>query len=281
MSSRAKKPLLNPPSNVPSTTWAQRHGTSAQWASVIMSGIALLVAVCLPLFLRSVDKETKTSDEHINLLIATKLDDTAKAINQRTDQKLDLINGKIDELSEKIGDAQGQLKRLKGSPSQVLGKIRADIETATKESRIIPTTEMVSYKAAIHSIQPSSPEFWPTVAAVINYDSFVNQKKGHAPDPKKVSKVCPILTIGQNNAMIGGEYSNCIVNLDTQVFQGVTFKDSVIQYHGGTTTLDQVRFINCAFVLDLPPAPELRPAEKLLFALLDSPDQRSIAVSSN
>ena len=270
-------PSRRPSSNQPQTGRWQRHGNTAQWFAVIAACILGIINIAYTWYSRSAESDRKTSDEHINALIGDKLDPAIRAINESVDKKLEPINSKLGELLEKIGDTEGQLKRLRGNPKKVLGTISAEIRAATDDKKIIPATRLAAYKDAIHKLSPSDPEFWPTVAAIINYDSFVNQKTGKAPDPKKVSKPCGMLTQGEYNAFIGGVYENCVVNLDTQVFQNVVFKNSVIRYHGQRITLINVQFVNCSFILDLPPKPE--PEQKLLFALLDSPDQKTVKIN--
>jgi hypothetical protein len=118
------------------------------------------------------------------------------------------------------------------------------------------------------------------VAAIINYQSKIDQLSGEAPDPVKISKPCGGLTAGTggHNLFARMTFSNCIVDLDTDdMFQNVTFINSVIRYKGGPANLFNVAFVNCTFQLDLPP--NSSPAKpNFLFALLDSPKQTSVKV---
>ena len=124
----------------------------------------------------------------------------------------------------------------------------------------------------------SSPDFWPTVAAIINYQSRINQMTGRAPDPAKVSTPCMGVTGGVRNTFDHFGLAGCVVDLDTQTFLNGIFKDSVIRYHGGQTTLRNVTFINCTFLLDLS-SPKTSPEKSsLLFALLGSLDQKTVKI---
>ena len=96
-----------------------------------------------------------------------------------------------------------------------------------------------------------------------------------APDPAKISRPCEVLT-GDHDNIIMGESRDCIVDLDTQSFVGATFVDSVIRYRGGSTSLVNVRFINCYFILDLPPSSA---PNNLLFAVLVSTNQTNVTVN--
>ena len=70
-----------------------------------------------------------------------------------------------------------------------------------------------------------------------------------------------------------------MIVLDTESFHDTTFQGSVIIYHGGSVELGGVKFVNCRFVLDLPPQLEIPTDKNLLLTLLDSSDQKSIQIS--
>jgi hypothetical protein len=75
-------------------------------------------------------------------------------------------------------------------------------------------------------------------------------------------------------------YKDCVVSLDTNSFENITFQNSVVQYRGGPVHLFNVKFVNCRFVLDLSDQPVTPAQEKILRALLDSPDQKNVRVSN-
>lgn len=296
-------------------TWydPQRHGTWAQW--VVPIAAALLGTYVGAHFVannRAADSQRVTTDEHTNTLIAAKLDPAVEKINESINAKFESVNQRLDELSKNVAEAQGELRRLKvdvveqnrqqqelkanveeqgkqqqrllalnklQDPNRVLGVIRAELRMAETNKQTLPETQLAEYKNAVLGLAPASPLYWQTVAAIINYQSLVNEMSGAAPDPTKVSGPCDVFTEGKSNTTIGGTYRNCIVDLDSQAFTGLTFINSVIRYRGGDTYLTNVRFINCRFILDLPPTPQKAPEEKLLLALLESPDQRRVRVN--
>ena len=74
-------------------------------------------------------------------------------------------------------------------------------------------------------------------------------------------------------------FQQCIVNIDRNAFEDVTFRNSVVRYRGGPVVLNRVAFENCRFVLDLPEDHRPAPAERgLLTALLQSPDQKNVQI---
>ena len=68
-------------------------------------------------------------------------------------------------------------------------------------------------------------------------------------------------------------------HLRAKTFHNVFFKDSVIRYHGGPVNLENVHFINCRFLLDLPAPQHASPASThLLMVLLDAPDPKNVEI---
>lgn len=274
-----------------------KYGNYAQWAGVIAAILLGLLNMALIVSYHNESKTTVTSDEHIKLLIAGNLDPAVKAINERIDNKLDPINKKLDDLAGKVDDAQGQLKRLKSDvseqaqkqgqilainriqdPERILGIIRAEIQMAETSKMVLPASQLADYKTALHALSPSVSDYWTTLAAIINYQSLVNQMSGEAPDPAKIAKPC-LGENSSNNLFVGVPFRNCVIVLDNETFDHATFQNSVVIYYGGPVSLRDTKFVNCRFVLELPAQHEI-PAEKsLLLALLDSPDQKSVQVS--
>jgi hypothetical protein len=120
-----------------------------------------------------------------------------------------------------------------GSPSRILAIIQEEIRIAETSSSMLPAAQLADYKSAIRAIPDSQTGYWQTVATVINYQSLLNQLNGYAPDPTKVARPCPGLTTqgrmrSDGNLFIGGDYSNCVVDLDGQGFDGITFQNAVI-----------------------------------------------------
>jgi len=288
---KPKKPT-DPPSE-PGPYNPSRHGTWAQWAAFV----AAMLSLGLTLWYHFAASAATASDEHIGTIVDSKLNPAVKGINDNISKQLEPITKKLDEVASKVDDAQGQLKRLRGDvdeqgqkqkqqlavariydPARILATIRAEIELAQERGKVLPASEVNDYRDAVQALPASAYEYWTTVAAIINYQSLLNQMSGEAPDPAKVAKPC----YGENarhNVFFGGILHNCMVVLDTEAFNHVTFQDSVIIYHGGPVSLNAITFVNCRFVVDFPPQHELPADKSLVLALLASPDQKSIHVS--
>jgi hypothetical protein len=125
----------------------------------------------------------------------------------------------------------------------------------------LPDLTLADYRKKVQTLPTSATDYWATVAAIINYQSYVNQMEDKAPDPLQVAKPCPFVTKGggSHNLVQGGAvpFIGCVVDLDgTQnEVDGAVFENSVIRWHGGTVTIKSATFINCRFVIDIKTEP--------------------------
>jgi hypothetical protein len=275
--SRKKSQPAPPPPPAAPQTWWQRSRETVNVVSAIFLGLTTLVSVWLAIDWHNVANQSISSDEHVNLLI---------------DDKLKPLSLQIQTLTAQVNDALGQLKRIdarvntlkpdgtnlqvKGrSPGEVLTGIRANLAKAEKRRQQLPVAELVDYKKKVQSIGPSSMDYWTTVAAIINYQSFLNQLQHNAPDPDSVAKPCMFATESPNvrhNVLSGTQhFTNCYVDLDTSsnLIQDAVIKDSVVRYHGGKITFQHAVFINCRFVVDIKGSQEPNRPD-LLLALMRS-----------
>jgi hypothetical protein len=183
----------------------------------------------------------------------------------------------VKQLSENLSTIGSQVATAQ------LTTIKTAVETAQATKQILPTSQLVDYRRLLTEKQISSGEYWTTVAAIINYQSFVNQQTGQAPNPAEVAKPCPTVgPLARDNSYSNVSVSNCIIDLDNESFDGAVFKDSIVRYHGGKTTLNNVVFLNCRFVLDFrteKPPPANSPQTRLLMTLLSSGDQVKVEAS--
>ena len=274
--------------------WSPQWGTWPQWIAAMAA-----LAVCTITAVNFVDS-------HIDKLFAPvdkKFTDIGTKIDT-VDKKFDPVNQKLMEQEGKLGIVQGQVNtllsghirltreqnRLKDQmeqqqalnrlqdPNRVLATIKAELQIAEAEKRKIPQSDLADYKNAVYALSSSTREYWTTVAAIINYQSLLNQMSGEAPDPAKVAKPCFDERSSQN-LFTNWRFHNCIVVLDTEAFEHVTFRDSVVIYHGGPVTLTDAIFVNCLFRLELPQEHSVPTDTNLILAILNSPDQKNVHVT--
>jgi hypothetical protein len=155
--------------------------------------------------------------------------------------------------------------------------MKETVQDAEARDTVLSSSQLAQYKRTVRTVPTSTTEYWATVAAIINYQSHLNQMNGLAPDPAKIAKPCFAPSVS-NVAFIGVQFNSCVVYLGANQYHDVLFQNSVIHYDGRPISLTDVTFINCRFVLELTERPT-RPAEKdLLLALLDSSDQQNVRV---
>lgn len=293
----------------PPATWWNRHGNTAQWGALIVSGLAfigLFINIALTVYFHHEAEQAQTSDEHTNTLIGNQVNPELKGLTTDLGNKIDGVSTKIDLLSDRVSRIEGGLDHRISSletkaeqqsslarlmnPNRILAQMREEIELAESSNRTLPASDLSNYRNAVHALPPSTHEYWTTVAAIINYQSKLNQMSGEAPDPEKVARRCPGVPNNTSSGMYYGNifegftYSDCVVDLDSNAFVHDTFRDSVIRYHGGPVSLDGAVFVNCRFVLDLPASLPNTPTPaqtKLLMTLLDSLGQKTITVSTH
>lgn len=295
----APGPNLGPapaPPTAPPTLW-QRHGNTAQMGAFIVA----IVLGAWNIWNHYTEANAKTTDEHTKALIGDQLTIALKplseAINSKTDAlglKIEGLSGRVSRIEGSLGnristlesraDQQTSLARLL-DPNRILATIRTEIELAETKGVSLPQPTMVDYRNAVQALPSSANSYWETIAAIINYQSKLNQMSGEAPDPATVSRPCFGLTNSGNfqssgNSMMGQGVRNCIADLDTNKFEDVTFVNSVIRYNGGPTSLINVKFINCRFILNLPAKTRLA-SSPFLLALLEAGDHKAVGIASS
>jgi hypothetical protein len=290
------------PSGQPNTqlskpSWWQVHGTTASWIALVFSLITAL-GMGINVYLGISSRSRADSDQHTNYLIDQKLNPAIEKFNTHVDEKLgplsnklDALSGRVDKVEQRVEDIK-ELKLRVGSneqnlnrllnPADTLASIRNHFQDALAQKKILPENQIANYKSTVRLISPLfvGELYFQTMAATINYQSFLSQKSGNAPDPRLVSQDCPF-TQGTAN-FFEGPISDCVVRLDTQRFEDATFKDSVVIYNGGPVVLKNVTFINCRFILSFPKNAIIDPRRVILLGrLFDSPNLRTVNVTTH
>lgn len=237
---------------------------------------------------QEVETLNDTIDKRVSDTINPKLGQIQDKLD-KIDKRLSMVEGWKDAVDHKvnmIGQSQADLRnkvaqqlavtRLQ-DPARVLATIRAEIGIHESSRQEVSKSDLTDYKNALHGLESSTYGYWQTVAAIINYQSLLNQMSGEAPDPNAVSRPC--MTV-KYSTFVRSQMSGCIVDLDTNTFEDVVFKNTVVRYHGGPVRLRNVTFVNCRFVMEVkafsaPPPPN---SSRLLIAILDSPDSAKVRV---
>jgi hypothetical protein len=224
-------------------------------------------------------------------------------IDERVEPKFNQINDHLNQLGQQLAELRGMVGKISQAQDvqkqrldqqtdlakltepkkldQALAVIRTEIGKARSSKQPIPLDTIAEYKNTVRIFPDSLSDYWKTVTAIINYQSYLDQKNGSAPNPKTVAHPCAGLTrsTGGHNSFRNMPISGCIVDLDTNVLENVTIRNSVIRYHGGPITVHNAVLMNCYFELDLkaPPNPS---QTQFLRAILDAPEQKTVALSN-
>jgi hypothetical protein len=277
------------------------------WGRIVLSFLLLIGGVLWRGYVRLNDTDiqltkirdsiqvlaSKTPDKD---LIKQLLTQAARETDARIENKLTPFEERLNRLDRSLkssedlrADLQARLARQEAlnrlqDPGRILANIRAEIQVAQAGQTALPVAQLSDYRNAVKALPTSAFDYWTTVAAIVNYQSLLNQMSGAAPDPAKVARPCFGTTnegvnISGGNAFIGVAISRCFVDLDTNGFSDLIFKDCVVRYRGESLILRNVAFINCRFIIDIPSRRKLSPAEsRLLMTILDSVDQRTVKI---
>jgi hypothetical protein len=153
-------------------------------------------------------------------------------------------------------------------------RIAEELSRAIEHSETLPKLTVARFYEQLRVEPQEGIEYWKAVAALINYQSGLNQKEGIAPDPALISRPCNLLKGALQDHV---SFYQCVVDIDGANLTSALFQNSVVRYHGGDVFLSEVAFINCRFVIDLPK--ETIPSPQLLTALLKSDDQKAVKLT--
>lgn len=266
-----------PPLSAASTpTGTPKHGTTAQFFSAAFAGCAVGIAILGVIWHYSA-QSAATTDQQIKGLITEQikpLGEVAKDehINSLIGKQLDPLNEKVDKIARDVAYLKGKAgvanTKLDKSinPDKALSDIRVSLEQARHRNIVLPDPTLTEYRKKVQTLPTSATDYWATVAAIINYQSYVNQTENKAPNPLEVAKPCLGVTKGpgdsgnvidSGNLIQGWRFTACVVDLDgTQnEVEGAVFENSVIRWHGGPVTIKSATFINCRFVIDIKTEP--------------------------
>jgi hypothetical protein len=295
---RVPAKLLVFPSPMAKSPWTRNQLLSL--AGIVVGGLLTLGLGILTYLTYS---DTHAQAKQSNL-------DDAIDLRLNKNQKLSEISSKMDDVLSRLSDLEGWRKGITSqvkivqdnqsklstrldqnislarvqNPDQTLAFIKATLKTADESKRVLPASDVIDYKNSVALLPSSSRGYWETLAAVVNYRSFVDQIGGHAPDPEKVSRMCTLFSqqddrgnVSFGNTVEGGTVHNCVVDLDSQRYIGVVFINCVVRYNGGPTQIKNVKFVNCRFLLNLA-STKTPVGRNFLFAILNSSQQTQVDV---
>ena len=222
------------------------------WGRLALGGIATLVLLGAGALWTEHDKFSATDvqltkNTRFNRVLADKtpnqeliqrlLASVAAEAGADVDKKLAPIEKRLQGLDASLKstgllqeDLKNRLNRQEAlvkvqDPARVLAIIRAGIQGySSTNPQLTPASVLQDYKSAVRALPLSASNYWDTVAAIVNYQSLVNQVNGDAPDPTKRARPCALTQGGgATSNVFRGQFvmSNCVVDLGINAFDGV------------------------------------------------------------
>jgi hypothetical protein len=214
-------PQNSPQSVVPALSFWQCHGTTAQIVSAACGSFVLGIAVLGVIWHYSAESTAK-SDKHINDLIAAQIKPLSQTandehINTLIGKQIEPLKDNVNQIARDVAFLKGQLNDVNvkldkvrqsdpnllaesSNPDKALAGIRVSLEQAQDRKKILPDLTLTEYRKKVQTLPTTARDYWATAAAIINYQSYVNQMENKAPNPLQVAKACQFVTKGSGGA---------------------------------------------------------------------------------
>jgi septal ring factor EnvC (AmiA/AmiB activator) len=95
---------------------------------------------------------------------------------QGVESNVKRISNQQEDLKQRVTGQQAIAKLI--DPNRVLATIRSELAIANQSAQKLPQSQLIDYKNAVKDLPNSAHEYWATVAAIINYQSLLNQLSG-------------------------------------------------------------------------------------------------------
>ena len=177
----------------------------------------------------------------------------------RTEDRLVIIEGDIHSIREGLAK-QDVVNHISLPPPEfkaTLPDLTSTVAKAQEQKLKIPLKVVNDLSQKLASTDNSAPAFWPAVASVISYRSFllVGSEQNWQSFPACKEPPTPRLgTVGADGKTdiqrLPGH--DCYIELDGKSLAWWDCTHCVVKYSGGTLALMDVNFINCLFVVTFP-----------------------------
>lgn len=158
-----------------------------------------------------------------------------------------------------------------------LPQLRTEIQRAADRSTSPPdraTLQAISQKLGV--VDPRMAQYWPTVGAMITYQSWL--ATGRKINLTAIPQLKRCATLAGPGTLRGshidmadgsGKFQGCVVTIDGVNLIDSTIENTIIVFRGEPTKLQNVHFVNCLFFLTLTNTPS-KPAQTVARTLLAS-----------
>ncbi len=223
-------------------------------------------AVILPFLGLLVDSRIDSRvDSRVKPLIETVSRNEGRT--NHAEQRLSYLEGHFD-LPSRIG----RFAEMPPGDLQVnLRNLTNTLQEAQQEKADVPFKTLVQLRSGLNLVNGRQPEYWQAVAVLINYQTDLAARLQIMPNLERIKdRICGAIEGGLSGAVfVGSNLSGCFQKLDGQVWINSIFEDAIIYYSGGPLHLRNVQFVNCLFVVLLPPIPDAS-AERFANAIMSA-----------
>jgi hypothetical protein len=260
----------------------QKHGNLAQWVAPFISFIMLIIVVCF----HYADSAAKSSDEHVNSLIDTKIDTKLNPamekvsthldkVNAQLDTKIDAVIGKIGILSDRVSRLEGargivDIPALRKQFNKVIAETRSALDSEKPGEPIDIRKQMQAIAATLVNVKIPADAVNEGVSALVHVAAFNYFTQAFPSHPPDLIIHNSIMAGNKEGIHIEGSVSviadNVTIRDSAQDLSGIywihaTFENTEIRYSGGPLFLADTTFKNCTFKFgDDPRSQEVRAA---------------------
>ncbi len=150
-------------------------------------------------------------------------------------------------ISDKAGLPQNEF-------DQKLDSIAGDLHSAARQGVPLDLVAVKTISKKLEKSPTETPGYWPTSGALVSVQSEIGKSVDSISRALSLPD-CPRPQGGPNFVGLHQVASNCAIVLDGWKYTNSIFKDVVVRYRGGDLVLQDTRFINCIFIIELPANP--------------------------
>jgi len=199
------------------------------------------------------------------------------------EEKLAKIERDSAGLSENFGNLIKQnISDKAGLPQNEFDKklafIAGDLHSAARQGVSLDLVAVKTISKKLEKSPRETPGYWPTSGALVSVQSQIGKSMDEISRALSLPD-CPRPQGGPHFEGLQQVASNCAIALDGWHYTNSVFTDVVVRYRGGGLVLQNTRFINCIFIIELPANPE-PPGKVLTTQLLAQSSYANILVSS-
>jgi hypothetical protein len=231
------------------------------------SGMGAAVAILILAFTQYtgyVEFRTHTNDT------LTSIDSRLTKIEAQSAKTSEYVDNAVKAAKEEI---RNKADLPQNSFNQKLPSVADALRSATHQGIRLDPGALKTINEKLERSPQDRPGYWPATGALVSAQS-VTEKSEYSLSKARSLPDCPIPSGGPNFVGLHREISDCAIVLDGWRYTNSIFTDVVVKYRGGHLELQNTRFVNCIFIIELPanPPPAAKTFARQLLAEADYKD---------